>query len=151
MKICGIDGCSNKHLAKGMCRKHYLRIYKNGTLDLTIRRDLCTVDRLKTKIKVTEGGCWLYTAKLTKKGYAHVQDKCKMRFAHVIMYEHIFGKVPEGLELDHLCRNRNCINPEHLEPVTHQENCRRGISGHDFEIRERDERGRFNGKWKGII
>ena len=49
--------------------------------------------------------------------------------AHRIVYELIKGKIPEGLFIDHLCRVRNCVNPDHLEPVTHEENIRRGIGG----------------------
>lgn len=46
--------------------------------------------------------------------------------AHRVAYEEIMGPVPEGLELDHLCRTRSCVNPSHLEPVTHRENMNRG-------------------------
>lgn len=49
--------------------------------------------------------------------------------AHILMYEHVKGPVPEGLELDHLCRVHNCVNPAHLEAVTHSENVRRGEAG----------------------
>lgn len=45
--------------------------------------------------------------------------------AHVLMYEHFVGAVPAGLELDHLCCNKECVNPDHLEPVTHSENAKR--------------------------
>jgi hypothetical protein len=48
-----------------------------------------------------------------------------VRPAHVVMYERHVGLVPDGLELDHLCRNTSCVNPSHLEPVTHAENMRR--------------------------
>lgn len=50
--------------------------------------------------------------------------------AHRAMYEEVVGKVPDGASLDHLCRNPGCVNPPHLEPVTHTENVRRGHSGY---------------------
>jgi hypothetical protein len=48
--------------------------------------------------------------------------------AHKFAYETLVGLVPQGLELDHLCRNTSCVNPDHLEPITHEENMRRGHS-----------------------
>ena len=72
------------------------------------------------------GNCWLYTGKLDD-GYGKMlptNGKAK-RYVHVLSYELHIGSVPQGLELDHLCRVRNCINPAHLDPVTHAENMRR--------------------------
>lgn len=62
----------------------------------------------------------------TKQGYTRITVKGVRWLAHRLEWEKINGPVPEGLELDHLCRNRWCVNPDHLEPVTHQENIRRG-------------------------
>lgn len=64
----------------------------------------------------TETGCWVFAGKLNPKGYG----------PHRRVYVQKRGPVPPGLELDHTCRNRACINPDHLEPVSHAENVRRG-------------------------
>lgn len=74
-------------------------------------------------------GCWLWTAGLFKTGYGSIHIGTKTKRAHRVMYELVKGPVPDGKPLDHLCRVRSCINPNHLEPVTHQENARRGIGG----------------------
>lgn len=85
------------------------------------------------KVKAN-GGCWEWQNALTN-GYGTFAPK---RFAilpaHRVAYELIVGPIPEGLELDHLCKNPRCVNPNHLEPVTHAENCRRGdgFGGRNF-------------------
>jgi hypothetical protein len=80
--------------------------------------------------KVDRGaGCWIWTACLQSDGYGSFRLAGKTRLAHVVAWEWSKGLVPDGLELDHLCRNRACVNPDHLEPVTHIENVRRGALG----------------------
>src|SRR6185369_9168336 len=131
MRICDIEGCGNKHLANGLCSSHYQRLYKHERLHLIVRHDLTTVERLQEKITINENGCWIYTGRLTPKGYVHVrhsEEQGKMRFGHVIVWEEAYGPVPEGLELDHTCKNRACLNPDHLEPVTHAINVQRAHS-----------------------
>ena len=71
--------------------------------------------------------CWEWTA-AKQKGYGAVTIKRKVYRAHRVIYELLVGPIPEGLDLDHLCRNRACIRPSHLEPVSRGENIRRGSS-----------------------
>lgn len=71
-------------------------------------------------------GCWVWTAGFNRYGYGTMSVRHKKRMAHRLTYELLIGFIPDGFDLDHLCRNTRCVNPAHLEPVTHGENVRRG-------------------------
>lgn len=75
-------------------------------------------------------GCWVWMRGLNEKGYGRIDVSLDGGYAsrrcHRVAYEAIVGPVPDGLVLDHLCRNRACWNPSHLEPVTSEENLARG-------------------------
>lgn len=81
--------------------------------------------RIWQKIDQTES-CWLWTAARGGGGYGIISVDGHMRPAHRVLYELVVGPIPEGLQLDHLCRVRHCVNPGHLEPVTARENTLRG-------------------------
>ena len=71
-------------------------------------------------------GCWEWNGGLTAEGYGQFSPVTGNRFrSDRWAYEFLVGKIPEGLEIDHLCRNRRCVNPQHLDLVTRQENMRR--------------------------
>lgn len=70
--------------------------------------------------------CWIWPYSLDKNGYGFLQKNKKLTGAHKLIFEFINGQIPYKTELDHLCKNPTCVNPSHLEPVSHAENCRRG-------------------------
>lgn len=87
------------------------------------------LDRIKNKIIIEEKtDCWLWVGAKQTDGYGCFGYEKKVHLAHRKIYQIIKGEIEKGLELDHLCKNRNCVNPDHLEPVTHKENILRGIS-----------------------
>lgn len=87
------------------------------------------LQRFEDKVmKDPNSGCWLWTGALASNGYGHIMGETKQDLAHRVSYRLHVGEIPKGLNLDHLCRVRSCVNPDHLEPVTHAENVRRGLS-----------------------
>lgn len=88
--------------------------------------NITPTERFLSKVQKTDG-CWFWTAATNgKPGYGVFAFNRRQQLAHRVAYELFVGPVPDGLTLDHLCRVRNCVNPEHLEPVTLAENIDRG-------------------------
>ena len=99
--------------------------------------------------------CWRPLQKPERNGYVRVTDQGCSRYAHILMWEDVNGPVPDGLELDHLCRNRWCIAPGHLEPVTRATNVQRGATSRltpeaVAAIRSSDERLRVLAERYGV-
>jgi hypothetical protein len=85
-------------------------------------------ERLRSKFEADpDTGCWLWQASKYRDGYGRVWADGRGRLAHRVSYELFVGQIPEGLDIDHLCRVRHCVNPEHMEPVTRQVNGLRGV------------------------
>lgn len=101
---------------------------------------------------VTESGCWIWTAATTGNGYGVFYLGGKLLTAHRASYILYRGSVPDGLDVDHLCRNRLCVNPNHLEIVTRSINLKRGLeargckNGHPFSIETFSEVRRSDGR-----
>lgn len=102
-------------------------------------------------VKKTET-CWVWTGAIAG-GYAHISVNSKPQRAHRVMYELLVGPIPEGMELDHVrsrgCTMSHCVNPAHLEPVTHKENmkrARRSLCKRGHEYNETNTRYYHNAK-----
>lgn len=83
-------------------------------------------DRFWEKVEKSSG-CWIWVGYIHPHGYGQFSNKGQITPAHRWSYEQANGAIPDGLSLDHLCRNRACVNPEHLEPVSTRENVQRGF------------------------
>lgn len=82
--------------------------------------------RILSKFTIDDNGCWIWTAAITGGGYGYINWQRKPQKAMRLLYDWLVGPIPDGYQLDHLCRVRACVNPEHLEPVTSRENTMRG-------------------------
>lgn len=88
-----------------------------------------SLDQKDISVAVNTDDCWLYASHLMKTGYGlttySLNGRTKTLLVHRVFYEYHKGAIPDGLEIDHLCRVPQCINPDHMEAVTHQENIKR--------------------------
>jgi hypothetical protein len=132
------DDCEDPPVGWGMCDKHYRRWRKTG--DPSAVKVIVGDTEARFWSKVNKDGpvpahrpelgpCWVWTDPLSDEGYGRFTLDRKLYQAHTWGYCHFVRPIPDGLEPDHLCRNRACVNYEsHLEPVTRRENVRRGVS-----------------------
>lgn len=87
---------------------------------------MTSLERFWSKVEKTDG-CWLWKGATAGPGYGRFRLDGVLRYAHRFSYEISVGPIPKGLEMDHLCRTKNCVNPSHLQAVTHQINILRGF------------------------
>ena len=130
--ICQAEGCQTERTQGPYCVKHYTRMRKHGDLN---RGRLSREDRFW--LRVAKGDtCWEWKGIKDRDGYGRFHSHktnnntgtVTVR-AHRFAYELLVGPIADGLQIDHLCKNRRCVNPDHLEPVTQLENIRRGQTG----------------------
>lgn len=125
---CSIEGCERAgKIRRGWCRMHYARWKKHGEVGGAARMRGDAAAAFAYKITAGSNGCIQWTGGLNPDGYGRFYTAGTCVPAHRWNYEHKVGPIPEGLEIDHLCRNRACVNPDHLEPVTTQVNIARSL------------------------
>lgn len=137
---CKIPGCGGQHEALGYCGKHYQRLTKIGSVS-DPRATLPDADRFWAQTeRATDGsGCLLWAGVIRDTGYGQVWWEGKSEIAHRIAYLLATGPVPVGYHVDHVqgngCCHDECVEPAHLEAVTHEENQRRKIFTPEQRIR----------------
>ncbi len=146
MKV-GFAAMSPEVLAAAVAASLKVRLENNQKPEVIARRFWAKVNKSSGVFKLVQGEqseCWTWQSSMLPKGYGTTKYKGKGIAAYKLAYMLSIGPVPDGLELDHLCRTRRCVRPDHLEPITHLENIRRGIcanrekatclKGHPFDV-----------------
>lgn len=129
VKRCRVEGCERNRVGrKSLCSMHSARLQRSGDVGSPEPKILVGdhIARFLTRVDIRVNGCWLWVGRVDRDGYGAFSVDTRPVKAHRFSYSTFVGAIPDGLQIDHLCRVRHCVRPEHLEPVTLQENLRRG-------------------------
>lgn len=136
-QTCSIDGCEKRFVARGLCSKHYQRFRKTRDWK-PVEREIDRFDRLVDR----SGCCWIWNGSQSGNGYGRLSIGSRKKvYAHRFAYERRFGPIPAGMFIDHKCRTRLCVNPDHLHVVTQAEN------NQNLSVRSDSETGVRNVRW----
>ncbi|UAK38347.1 HNH endonuclease [Gordonia bronchialis] len=123
MKVCSVGDCGRRADCRGWCLTHYKLARQSGEIDKLPAIPIGT--RFFSKVK-PDGECWRWAGPTDGKGYGLFKLKNKTVRAHRWAYEYLIAAIPDGLTIDHLCRNVWCVNPYHFDPVPAAINSKRG-------------------------
>lgn len=128
-KQCSICGRLDGRITRGMCWMHYMRWHTHGDPTVVLKKkkrdDQTVAEWFLTFVDKPESGCWEWTGFKDRNGYGKFNALEGEQLAHRAAYRLFVGEIRKDLTLDHICRNRGCVNPEHLDCVSHSENMRR--------------------------
>lgn len=128
---CAFGGCRRPARARGWCYTHYSRWRVHGDVNTVLRLPSDDPQRFWMKVDRDRpapghapelGACWEWIASRNEHGYGEFFDRGKVRKAHRVSYEMEYGELPDTKPIDHRCRNRACVRPTHLRPVTNKQN-----------------------------
>ena len=117
---CSFEGCGRKHYARGLCNGHYQQ-QRSGAPLAPLREHLTFEERVWSRVERT-GTCWVWTGEKKPKGYGAIGRDGATLYAHRVVWEMVRGPIPEGMQLDHRCHEKTCVNPDHLRLVTNAQN-----------------------------
>lgn len=124
--VCSVEGCGHVWQQREWCRKHWRRWKLYGDpLGFGDSQTLAPVEVRYWRKVCQTAGCWIWRGGHDGDGYGSFNNG-HGALAHRWLWEYLNGSIAAGMELDHLCRRRDCVRPDHLEPVTHAENMARG-------------------------
>jgi hypothetical protein len=114
---CDHESCELRAYKSGYCNAHYIRSRRGRPMGGPVRRSGNDPERFWEKVERTDG-CWAWTAYAGPDGYGRFMFNGVPRLAHRVSYEWAFGSIPVAVEIDHMCHNRVCVNPDHLREAT---------------------------------
>ena len=123
---CSIEGCNLAHLARGFCTKHWNEWRASVTPEEFVRRRYQTLNEaLDGRSRASDGGCLIWTGNVAGPEpyqYGVLTFGGKKLYAHRVAYEVAKGAIPEGMDVDHICHVRLCVNADHLRPASRKQN-----------------------------
>ena len=143
MKICTENDCQGKVIARGLCQKHYMQQRRGGLFE-----PIYSVDDgqyLASRIRIDSNGCWIWQQS-KREGYGRIVRHGRTWQAHVFSYVTHIGEVPLGLQINHKCHVRACVNPEHLYAGSQQQNMQdmKDAGRDNYLVGEADGNSRIN-------